>query len=148
MRACRMASSQLRFRAFQKVPPGFSLVEILIVMTVMALLLTLAAPSYLGVQLRINRTEAASSLMNAATCQERIRAIEGFYDTRRCLPVDTHHYRYRFDPEDSLSARNFTAFADPKGKQTKDDCGSLGLNEAGAKSAGGSEKILDCWSGR
>ncbi|NNL95979.1 MAG: hypothetical protein HKO64_10200 [Xanthomonadales bacterium] len=124
------------------------MIELLIVMALVALLLTLAAPSYLGVQLRINRTAAAGELMGAATCQEKLRAFRGQYDTRQCKPDDSDFYRYRFDPPDSGATRFFRISAEPRGKQVKDRCGALSLDERGARSAGGRMDSPACWSGR
>lgn len=124
------------------------MIELVIVMALVAVLLTLAAPSYLGVQLRINRTAATGELMSAANCQEKLRAFRGNYDTRQCRPADSDHYRYRFDPADSAAIRNFTIKAEPRGKQLKDSCGTLSLDESGARSASGSNDKRGCWAGR
>lgn len=128
---------------------GFTAIEVMIVLVVSALLLTLAAPSYLGVQLRVHRTAAVASLIGAANCQERIRAVEGHYDTRRCRPANNEHYRFRFDPDAQAQTRTFEVIAEPGGRQARDSCGALILAHSGERRVGDeSAETRGCWSGR
>ena len=70
---------------------GFSLLEIVLVVSLIGILTLLALPSYQGVMLKAHRTEAIAQLMQAAACQERTRAGRGAYDIRLCLPAASQH---------------------------------------------------------
>jgi type IV pilus assembly protein PilE len=98
---------------------GFGLLELMIAMLVVAVLLGLAIPSYRQYVSRAHRAEAVRTLLAAASCQERIRAQSGYYDTARCA------------------------------SGLADRCGSLTLNHAGTRavSADGAS-VADCWGGR
>lgn len=124
------------------------MIELLIVMALVAVLLTLAAPSYRDAQLRSNRTIAISELMQTVSCQERLRAVLGQYDTRNCLPGDSEHYRYSFETSGPGLARGFKISATARGSQSRDACGTLHLDEMGGRSVSGEKPVSECWAGR
>lgn len=118
-------------------------------MAVLAILISLALPSYQSYMLRVNRTEAVAALLELAACQERVFASHGRYDTTRCIPEDLDHYLLRIDPPDSTSSLHFIAWADPAGFQIQDACGSLGLDQTGMRQVTGDDaNVRDCWHAR
>ncbi len=128
---------------------GFSLIELMIVVAVMAILLTIAMPGYQTYMLRVHRTEAIGMLLQASMCQERIYATIGTYDTTRCQP-DTAETRYEIDytPADS-QGRAYIAMATPTGAQLEDTCGSLSLDQNGARAISTPDvSVTKCWNGR
>ncbi len=128
---------------------GFTLIETMIVVLVMSILVTLAAPSYVRFLDRAHRTQAIGQLMGIATCQERIRASTGGYDTSRCLPGDSAHYRFTYRETDQTIPLFFQLAAQPLGSQTSDPCGELVLDSLGRRSVGmASADTTRCWSGR
>jgi type IV pilus assembly protein PilE len=137
-------------RRNQRRPPycrGFTLVEVLLVVSILALLVALATPSYHGLISRAHRTEAMARLLEVAACQERNRATHGAYDTTRCLPVPNP--RYRFEYSETATPRYYRIEASPLGTQRKDPCGRLMLDALGRRAAshpGGSD--AECWAGR
>ena len=128
---------------------GFTVVEVLVVVAIIAILLTLAIPSYQQYLLRGHRAEAIHSILAIAGCQERIRAATGYYDTTRCAGGFTNkRYVFSISPADDPRALEFTAMASPR-KGTSDYCGSLGIDQAGRRSIGGEpERLSACWGGR
>ncbi len=126
-----------------------TLIELVIVMAVMGILLALAVPSYQSYMLRVHRTEAIRILLQASMCQQRIYASHGNYDTKQCHPGSEYQrYQITYQPPDT-QGRTYIAMASPKGAQLADPCGSLSLDQNGARSisgAGGS--IMKCWNGR
>lgn len=138
----------MRAGPLRSVWAGFSMIELLIVMALVAVLLTLAAPSYQGAQLRSNRTIAISAMMQTVNCQERLRAVLGQYDTRNCLPRDSEHYQYGFQTSEPGLTRAFTISASARGRQLRDTCGTLRLDELGRRSVSGEKPVSECWSGR
>jgi len=126
-----------------------TLVELLIVMTVMGILLAIAVPAYSSYVLRVNRTEAINVLLQAAMCQERIRASQGSYDTSLCdINTSNLHYRLSYQPINSRGL-TYVVTATPVGSQSEERCGSLLLSHDGSKrtSAAG-VSVTKCWNGR
>ena len=63
---------------------GMTLVEILIVISLLGIALTVALPSYRQYVLRGHRTEAIRIVHATAACLERNHASNGSYDTELC----------------------------------------------------------------
>ena len=128
---------------------GMTLIELVIVMAVMGILLTLAIPSYQNHMLRVHRTEAIRMLLQASMCQQRIYASHGNYDTKQCHPGSEYQrYQIAYQPPDTLG-RTYIAMATPKGAQLADPCGSLSLEQNGARSISGVDSSsMKCWNGR
>ena len=59
--------------------PGFSLVELMIVVGIMATLVAIAIPSYTRMQLRAKSTEAANNLGAIRTCEVAYQAVSEEY---------------------------------------------------------------------
>lgn len=129
---------------------GFSLLELMIVLAVVAILLTIAIPSYRQYQLRSLRAEAIRMILEVADCQERLRVRHGYYDTSQCrASFSSDHYRMRLEPPDESKALAYTIVAEPIRINLQDHCGSLSLDQAGTRDTGGNPAFLaDCWSGR
>jgi type IV pilus assembly protein PilE len=128
---------------------GYSLVEIMLVLGLLGIILSLATPGYHEFRLRSHRTVAIAKLIEAAGCQERIRATRGRYDTAYCLPQADSRYRYRFEPASTPGTATFTVFAEPQLAGFTDKCGALTLDQDGSKGIGDdSMDRWECWSGR
>ncbi len=128
---------------------GFSLVEVMLVTALLAILLSLATPSYLGFKQRSQRTQAIAGLLQVASCQERVRAALGMYDTRQCLPTGNQHYNYRFEPPATQASTSFRVFAEPVETRSTDKCGAMILDQDGHRSVGNSNADTSrCWAGR
>ncbi len=128
---------------------GMTLIELLIVLAVMGILLSIAVPGYSSYMLRVHRTEAIRLLLQASMCQERIYAAKGSYDTSQCRPASEYkRYLITYTPP-AAQGRNYIATATPKGAQLEDRCGSLSLDQSGAKSISVNDvSVVKCWSGR
>jgi type IV pilus assembly protein PilE len=129
---------------------GLSLVELLIGLAIAAILLSFAVPSYQRYVQRGHRVDAIRMMLEMASCQERIRAGTGFYDTSRCQAVSgSEFYALKIEPPDEVATPVFTIIADPTGSGIEDICGSLSLDQAGTQGIGGDPAALrGCWSGR
>jgi len=129
---------------------GFSLLEILVVVALVALLLSIALPQYQSYLERGYRVEAIRMLTSAAACQERHRARTGAYDPARCGGSNSNdHYRLYFEQEENSSSTGFTLTAEPVRQRTNDKCGSLSLDQAGTRGISGpAGNLSKCWSGR
>jgi len=128
---------------------GMTLIELVIVMAVMGILIATAVPSYRSYMLRVHRSEAIRILLQAAMCQERIYASNGSYDTNQCYPASEYQqYQLSYSPAESQSG-SYLAVATPAGAQLADPCGSLSLDQNGARDISGENiSSMKCWNGR
>ena len=128
---------------------GMTLIELVIVMAVMGILIATAVPSYRDHMLRVHRTEAIRLLLQASMCQERIYAVNGNYDTNQCYPASEYQqYRVSYIPTETQS-NTYLASAKPAGAQLADPCGSLTLDQNGARDISGKTiSSMKCWNGR
>ena len=123
---------------------GFSLVELMIVVAIVAILVALAIPSYSRYIRKANRGEAQQLLLNWANNQEIWRASHTTYSdgtadaNGNTLPAPTHD-KYTFSVS-GVSATAFMLTADPKSgtDQVKDteqsvNCDPLTLDQSNAK---------------
>jgi len=128
---------------------GFTLVEAMIVVALLAIGVSLAIPSYSGYVIRTHRTEAIETLLATAACQERLYIRNNSYDADSCEGNSPNGY-YTITVATSNSDQNFLASAVPQGGQTEDSCGTLTITDIGVKQAGGEGGSFaqTCWSGR
>ena len=121
----------------RKAQKGFTLIELMIVVTIVAILVALALPGYQKWVRKANRTEAQQLLLNWANNQELWRANDTDYATTAQIPVPTHG-KYTF----TLTARSATAYTltatastteQQKDKEGSTACTPLTLNQANAK---------------
>ncbi|MEY4421136.1 MAG: hypothetical protein RLZZ498_1732 [Pseudomonadota bacterium] len=126
---------------------GFSLIELLIALVCMALLTSLAWPSYQGLVLRSQRAQARVSLLQAAHWMERAASANGSYPNAPDVPtsvlqIDGQHYQLKL----TSTASTFTLSASPLGTQTSDACGTLVVTHLGERSVqGASQSAAQCW---
>lgn len=120
---------------------GFTLIELMVTVAILAMLIGIAVPTYNEQMRKTRRAVAQGVLADLAQCMERYHTTNGTYvgGDNRCTATDTDFYLYTVAVPDRNS---FTVGAATHGSQTSDSCGNLGLNQAGQKthSAG-----TDCW---
>ncbi len=128
---------------------GFSLLELMIVVTVLGILATLAVPGFRHSLARAHRVETIGKMLQAANCQERIFAKRRAYDMDACLPAEDGRYLLEYAPPDPGNPGGYLLLARPRGPQTRDDCGYLGLDHIGVRTVGNIDADpVRCWSGR
>ena len=127
---------------------GFTLVEMVIALACVALLASLAWPSYQNLILRSQRAQARASLLQAAHWLERAASANGSYPLTADVPasvlqIDGQRYKLSV----TSTAQSYTLSATPVGTQTADACGTLTVNHLGARGAqGASQTAAQCWS--
>jgi type IV pilus assembly protein PilE len=128
---------------------GFSLLELVVAMVIVAVLAVLAQAAYRGQLLRARRTEAAVALLQIAAMQERYHLQHQTYATALetappaglGLQALSAEGRYALAVT-AADTRGFTVVATARGSQADDvGCALFSLDESGVKSATGS----DCW---
>lgn len=129
---------------------GFTLVEALIALAVVAILAALAWPSFMGAVQRSRRVDATAALLQVQLAQERWRSGHASYAADLAtLGLDaaaSPHYRLAIT---ASAAHRYTAVATAVGTQAGDTaCTSFVLTlEAGRASMGstGSAPVGTCW---
>ncbi len=141
---------------------GFTLIELMIAMVVIAILAAVGYPSYLDYVARGKRAEGKGALLRAA------QQLERFYSVNNCYPSNTANCASAGSSAAALTAasinafsgdsaassaynltvttnaQDFTVTATPIFTDTK--CGNLTLTNTGAKGKTGTESMLNCWS--
>ena len=91
---------------FSKRNKGFTIIELMIVLVIVAILLTIAYPSYVQYVRKANRGDAQQLLMNWAVNQEIWRSNNTEYAGTDDIPAPTHD-KFDFDV-DNVSATTYT----------------------------------------
>ena len=132
---------------------GFTLIEMLTALLVVAVLAAVAIPSYQMQLQKARRAEARSGLLRAAHWLEREAASRGLYSDGE-LPQglatsDNGHYRIvRKPPRDENDARiHFQLEAIPQGAQASDTCGRFTLSHTGERGISSRDhSAAECWT--
>lgn len=134
---------------------GFSLLELLIAITIVGALTAIAVPSYQGYVLSSARASATACLLEQAQFMERVYTTNMTYATNNGEATELPQLqctldlseRFSFDV-DGLDSRTFTLTATATGAQSDDECTSLSYNQAGIKGANGGTGatiVKKCW---
>ena len=127
---------------------GFTLIELMIAVAIIAILAAIALPSYQQYVLRSHRSEARTSLLQAAQWLERAATATGVYPIT--LPaslqeISSERYKISFVAGNSNAA--FTLQATPQNAQTADKCGTFTLTHTGKQEVSGATlDAKECWN--
>jgi type IV pilus assembly protein PilE len=130
---------------------GFSLIELMVTLAIVAVLAAIAIPSYRQYVLRSHRAEGKSALLNIAAAQEKFYVQNNTYaddDLLEDAPPDglgisatTENGYYTIEITDG-DDDSYSVTATAAGHQADDtDCTTFTLNQAGQKTASSTE----CW---
>lgn len=138
---------------------GFTLIEVMIVVAVIAILAAVAYPSYQQSIAKTRRAAAQGCLVEMAQFMERFYTTNMRYDqTAAATPVAvalpspacradmTNFYTFSF-PTGQPTQSTYTLQAVPQGAQSTVDakCGTLTLTQAGTKGKTGTASVGECW---
>jgi len=128
---------------------GFTLIELMITVVIVAILAAIAFPSYQRYVLRSHRVEAQALLSEAAARQERYYSQNNAYaSTAAALNMTSNvsALQYYSLAISNVTDTTYTLTATAKGSQTKDGpCLSLSLDQAGTRSNTGTGTGTTCW---
>ena len=125
---------------------GFTLIELMIVVAIIAILSAIAYPAYMDYLIKSRRVAAASCL------QEHAQFMERYYTTRltyvgapgpACDPALAGFYNVGFSGVPA--ARTFLVQAAPTGRQPDASCGTLTINAQGVRTENGTGSVATCW---
>lgn len=126
---------------------GFSLIELLIALAIVAILAAITVPSFSGLVAKSRRSDAMAALLDVQLAQERWRALNfGYAPTLQKLgwtSTDSPdgYYRLRINRADGSG---FVATARPVGVQQVDRCGVFAVDEQGPQYSDGFADEV-CW---
>ena len=138
-----------------RIQNGFTLIELMIVVVVVAVLSSLAYPSYQEFVAKAKRTEGKAALLDAA------QALERHFTNDNTYPSSLSTAGVRTYSGDSAAkaaytiaiaagasgslASSFTLTATPANGHVDAKCGNLSLNQLGVKGETGTLTAAECW---
>lgn len=131
---------------------GFTLIELMITVVIIAVLAGIAYPSYQSYTIRANRTEGITLLNDAAARQERFFSQNNQYATTTAqlgmTSASSRNNLYQLAINRPTTSQ-YTLTAQPIGSQIQDaTCGSLTLDQTGVRGAAGgtvATTVATCW---
>lgn len=125
---------------------GFTLIELMVVVAIIAILAAIALPSYKNYIVASHRTEAQSAMLNLAQYLESKYNASFSYPAKTSIPSsllgpDDLATYYTISVTPSGESQTYTITATPKSTQNDTLCGTLTLTESGVKTPSTS----GCW---
>ncbi len=134
---------------------GFSLMELMVAVTIIGIIVAVALPSYNSHLLNTRRTTAAACMVEMAQFMERVYTTSMNYGLNAGAATVLPNSSCRNDLATFYTMslittpQTFTLTATPIGAQVKDSkCGILTVTQTGARTAAGSgaaAKVRECW---
>lgn len=137
---------------------GFSLIEVMIVVAIIAIITAIALPSYQNSVTKSRRAEAKSMLLQAAQKQEQAYSENSTYATeilteepnggvaanQIVLPATSESGFYTLGIN-GADGTLYTFTATPIGSFSDPVCNAFELNNFGAKTITGTGRVDECW---
>ena len=129
---------------------GFTLLELMIVISIVAIIASVGLANYTDSVRKSKRTEARATLTITSTSLAKCKAIYGVYNNANCSiqdgdVIDSADRNYTINVGTTATTFTLTALPTADSTQASDaDCTSLMLDNLGVQTATG-DNPLDCW---
>lgn len=134
---------------FSKKFRGFTLIELMIAVAVIAILATIALPAYQDSIRKSKRSDGKAGLVDAASRLEQyyldnktytVQMTNLGYSADASVATTDSHYKMSVSNSPCANISScYTVTAIPQGDQASDSCGTLTINSMGTKTPSG------CW---
>jgi len=143
-----------RARYRQAAAPGFTLIELMITVAIIAILAAIALPSYQDYVRKARRADAQSFMQEVVARQQHFLLDRRAYGTGiagatvtgelgMTIPTNVSgFYKVEMATDNGTAPPSFTVTATPTGNQAYEKCGALTIDQRGVKTASGSGT---CW---
>lgn len=137
--------SNIPAQSFRRIPRGFSLIEVMVVVLIIGVIAAIALPSYNEHVRKTRRMAGGACAMAVAQQMERFYTANLTYEgivanTASCQDNALNFY----DIEVESAATTYTVSAIPARNHAGDACGTLSVNQAGTQAATGTAGT-NCW---
>ncbi len=137
-------------QAHRRTQRGFTLLELMITVVVVAILASVAYPSYTDFVVRSKRAEGKAALLDVA------QALERHFTNNNAYPTTLAAAGARtFSGENAAKAAytlaiagggsSYTVTATPANGHSDPKCGNLTLNQQGVRGKSGTASLGECW---
>ncbi|UNK56712.1 type IV pilin protein [Pseudoxanthomonas daejeonensis] len=128
---------------------GFTLIELMVVVAVVAILASIAIPAYQEQIRKSRRAQAKADLVEYMQVAERRFTVDNSY-ADFVLPTNQSPREANATARYVLAASTQTPTelvltATAQGPQTEDRCGDLSISNTGLKTESGVAELADCW---
>lgn len=128
---------------------GFTLIELMITIAIIAILVAIAFPSYTRYVQRTRRADGQELMMRIAAAEERFYTNRNTYsaDIANDLGLSTTSEKLHYVVAAVLGAggQTYVLTATPQGAQATDACANLTINNVGFKDKSGGDSNGSCW---
>ncbi len=136
-------------RPYHRAQRGFTLIELMAVIVIIAILTMIALPSYRESVMRARRAEAKELILSLAQAQERYYSANAKYAASLSdlgITKATSDHGYYSASGTMKGGTGYTITVAPAGDQASDICGNYTLDELGVRGNSGSGiTVAQCW---
>ncbi|MCO6440680.1 MAG: type IV pilin protein [Nitrococcus mobilis] len=146
----------MRGETSRRYASGFTLIELMITVAILAIIAAIAYPSYTRHVIKSHRSTGQSKLLEIMQAQERYFTVNNTYtadltdlgyDAATAIPADGGWYTVAAAAcSASTISQCVLLTATPQDAQTADTtCGNLTLSSRGQKGSSGTGSLGECW---